>query len=133
MSNSKAAAAILTAANMKPGDPATKGVVDIKNTGTVNGAFTLTRGTVVDSDTVNPMSPVLDVVVTDCGTDLDCALGVNTVKYTGTLAGMSAALPLGTFAGGEQRRYEFSVAFNIAGTNAMQGDNTVVPFTWDAA
>ena len=133
MGNTKAASAILTASNLKPGDPATKGVVDIKNTGTVNGAFTLTRGAIVDSDTVNPMSPVLDVIVTDCGTDSDCTTGPSVVKYTGTLAGMSSALPLGTFAGGEQRRYEFSVAFNIAGTNAMQGDNSVVPFTWDAA
>ena len=50
MSNTKAAAAILTASNMHPGDPATKGKVDIKNTGSLAGAFTLTRGTVADSD-----------------------------------------------------------------------------------
>jgi hypothetical protein len=130
--NSKAGA-ILTASNMKPGDPASKGTVDIKNTGSVNGVFTLTRGTVVDSDVPNAMSPKLDVIVTDCGTDLDCVAGVNTVKYTGTLAAMSTPIALSTFAGLEERRYEFSVAFNASGTNLMQGDNTVVPFTWDAA
>jgi hypothetical protein len=133
MGNSKSASAILTASNMKPGDPASKGTVDIKNTGTVTGAFTLTRGTIVDSDTVNAMSPKLDVVVTDCGTDLDCVAGVNTVKYTGTLAAMTAPIALGNFAGNEEHRYEFSVAFNSSGTNLMQGDNSVVPFTWDAA
>ena len=79
------------------------------------------------------MSPKLDVVVTDCGTDLDCVAGVNTVKYTGTLAAMTAPIALGNFAGNEEHRYEFSVAFNSSGTNAMQGDNSVVPFTWDAA
>ena len=73
MGNAKAGAAILTASNMKPGDPASKGTVDIKNTGSLAGAFTLTRGTVVDSDGSNPMSAKLNVVVTDCGTDLDCA------------------------------------------------------------
>ena len=66
------------------------------------------------------MSPKLDVVVTDCGTDLDCVAGVNTVKYTGTLAAMTAPIALGTFAGGEERRYEFSVAFNSSGTNASR-------------
>ncbi len=72
MGNSKAASAILTASNMKPGDPASTGTVDIKNTGTTSGAFTLTRGTVVDSDPANAMSPKLNVIVTDCGTDLIC-------------------------------------------------------------
>jgi hypothetical protein len=133
MSNSSNAAAILTASNMKPGDPATKGTVDIKNTGTVDGVFSLSRGTIADSDLGNPMSGMLNVVVTDCGTDLNCTLGVNTVKYTGTLAAMNAAIGLGTFVGGEQHRYEFSVALDINATNAYQGDNSVVPFTWDAA
>ena len=133
MGNTKAAAAILTASNMKPGDPATKGTVDIKNTGSLAGAFTLTRGTVVDSDGANPMSGKLNVVVTDCGTDLDCAAGTNPVKYTGTLAGMSSVIALSSFAANEERRYEFSVALDSTATNAYQGDNSVVPFTWDAA
>jgi hypothetical protein len=132
MGNNKAGA-ILSASNMKPGDAASLGTVDIKNTGTVNGVFTLTRGTVVDSDTANAMSPKLNVIVTDCGTDLICGNPGSVVKYTGTLAAMSAPIGLGTFAGAEERRYEFSVAFDISGTNAMQGDNSVVPFTWDAA
>ncbi len=133
MGNTKAATAILTASNMKPGDAASKGTVDIKNTGTVNGVFTLTRGAIADSDVPNAMSPKLDVIVTDCGTDLVCGNPGSVIKYTGTLAAMSAPIALGTFAGAEERRYEFSVAFNISGTNLMQGDNTVVPFTWDAA
>ena len=33
----------------------------------------------------------------------------------------------------EEHRYEFSVALNTSATNAYQGDNSVVPFTWDAA
>ena len=56
MTNSNAGAAILTASNMKPGDPATKGSVVIKNTGTVAGDFTLTRSSLTNSDTTNPMA-----------------------------------------------------------------------------
>ena len=133
MGNSKAGSAILTASLMKPGDPATKGTVDIKNTGSLAGAFTLTRGAIVDSDGSNPMSGKLNVIVTDCGTDVDCVLGTSTVKYTGTLAGMSSAVALGNFAANEEHRYEFSVALDSTATNAYQGDNSVVPFTWDAA
>ena len=33
----------------------------------------------------------------------------------------------------EEHRYEFSVALDSSATNAYQGDNSVVPFTWDAA
>jgi hypothetical protein len=133
MLNSKDTLAILTASNMKPADPATKGTVDIKNTGSLAGAFTLSRGTVVDSDIPNAMSAKLDLIVTDCGTDLDCAAGVNTVKYTGTVAAMGTNLALGNFAANENRRYEFSVQLNGSATNAYQGDNSVVPFTWDAS
>ena len=61
------------------------------------------------------------------------SLGTSTVKYTGTLAGMSSAVALGNFAANEEHRYEFSVALDSTATNAYQGDNSVVPFTWDAA
>jgi hypothetical protein len=134
MTNSKNAAVILNVSNMKPGDAPTLGTVDIKNTGSVNGVFTLTRGTIVDSDApANPMSGKLNVIVTDCGTDVNCGLGTSTMKYTGTLAAMNAAIGLGTFAANEEHRYEFSVALDPSATNAYQGDNSVVPFTWDAA
>ena len=134
MSNSKDDLAILTASNMKPGDPASKGEVTIKNTGSLSGVFTLTRGTIVDSDTGNPMSAKLNVVVSDCGTDLDCAAGVSTNVYTGTLAAMTAPITLGTpWAAAAEHKYEFSVAFDGSATNAYQGDNSVVPFAWTAA
>jgi hypothetical protein len=134
MTNNKAGA-ILTASNMKPGDPASKGEVIIKNTGSVAGAFKLTRGAVVDSDTTNPISAKLNVIVTDCGADLLCATAAdNGVKYTGTLAGMTAAIALApNWAGGEEHKYEFSVALDASANNLHAGDNAVVPFTWDAS
>src|ERR1700684_2966653 len=49
-SNSKASAAILTASNMLPGG-STTGTVDIKNTGSATGVFTLAHQTPVDTPT----------------------------------------------------------------------------------
>src|SRR3954453_23556754 len=56
--NSKEGAAIFTSAatDMRPGDPARTSTVDIQNSGTLSGAFTLARSAPVDSDTVNPLS-----------------------------------------------------------------------------
>jgi len=135
MGNDKAGA-ILTASNMKPGDAPSKGEVKIKNTGTVGGAFKLTRGTVVDSDNANKMSVKLNVIVTDCGADLLCTTAAdNSVKYTGTLAGMTAPISLApaSWAANEEHKYEFSVALDASADNNYQGDNSVVPFSWDAS
>jgi hypothetical protein len=134
MSNDKAGA-ILTAANMKPGDPASKGEVKIKNTGNAPGTFKLTRGTVADSDSANPMSQKLNVVVTDCGADLNCGTAAdNSSKYSGTLAGMTAAITLSpNWAAAEEHKYEFAVQLDASANNNYQGDNSVVPFTWDAS
>ena len=139
MVNSKAGAAILTASNMRPGDPATVGTVDIQNSGSLSGDFTLGRATPVDSDTANPMSGKLNVVVTDCGAwpsggtaanpcgDLDDA-----TKYTGTLAAMPASTALGRFAASEKHTYRFSVALDASADNAYQGDSSTVRFDWTA-
>jgi spore coat-associated protein N len=136
ISNSKPAAAILAASGMKPGDTPRTGQVDIGNTGTLSGAFTLSRGTPDDSDGTNPLSGKLNLVVVDCG---DFSSGTPTcdagdpVKYTGTLAGMSSPVALGTFAGGQKHRYEFSVDVDTSAGNAYQGDSSQVEFTWTAA
>jgi hypothetical protein len=133
MVNSKDAAAILTASNMKPGDPATTGTVDIENSGSLASAFTLSKTALSNSDSTNPMAAKLNLVVTDCGTDVDCASGTSTNVYTGTLAGIGTGIALGNFAAGEEHRYEFSVAFDASADNLYQGDNSVATFTWDAA
>ena len=135
--NSKDAAAIFTStADMRPGDAARTGQVDIENSGSLSGAFKLKRGTVVDSDATYKLSTKLDVVVKDCG---DFSSGTPTcdagdpVKYTGTIAAMSSDVALGTFAGGEKHRYEFSVTVNTSADNDYQGLTSVVPFSWTAS
>jgi hypothetical protein len=131
MANSKDNAAILTASNMRPGDPATKGTVDIKNTGSLASPFTLTKGSLVDAVSAGAMSTKLNVVVTDCGIDVNCLLGTSTVLYTGTLAAMTN-YALGTFAANEEHRYEFSVALDTSAGNSFQAGTSTVEFDWTA-
>jgi hypothetical protein len=133
MSNSALNAAILTASNMRPADPATLGTVDIKNTGTLTAAFTLSKGTMTDTDSTNPLSGKLNLIVTDCGTDMNCSAGLNPVLYTGTVAGMGANLALGNFAVNEQHKYQFSVALDTSAGNVYQGGSSTTQFLWNAS
>jgi spore coat-associated protein N len=126
--------AILTASDMKPGDPATKGYVTIKNTGSLGAAFKLSKSSLSDTPSGTPLSAKLDVVVTDCGADQDCtATTDNSNVYTGTLAAMGSNIGLGNFAAAEQHKYEFAVQLNSGATNVYQGGSSTAGFTWDAA
>lgn len=140
--NSKDGVAVLSASNMRPADPATTGTVDIENSGSLSGAFTLSRGTPSDSDGANPMSAKLNVVVVDCGafagaTPPSCGDGDDVNRYSGTLAQMGtpgyAIGALGSYAAGEKHRYRFSVALDGSAGNAYQGDSSSVQFDFNAA
>src|SRR4051794_3435152 len=95
MFNSNDGIAILTASNMRPGDPVpATGLVDIANTGSLSGPFTLSKGTVTDTDTGNPMSSKLNLKVIDCGTFTGTPATApscdttDPVVYSGTIADM---------------------------------------------
>lgn len=132
--NSKEGLAVLTASGMKPGDSAT-GTVDVQNTGSLSGAFSLSRSNIVDSDGANPLSAKLNLVVKDCG---DFSSGTPTCdagdpqKYSGTIAAMTSTA-LGTFAANEEHRYQFAVTFDSSADDAYQGDSSSVQFDWDAS
>jgi hypothetical protein len=141
MVNSKSGSAVLTASNLKPGNSAT-GDVDIQNTGTLSGAFTLVRGTISDSDSANPLSAKLNVTVEDCGvfagaTPPVCGDADDVTKYSGTIADMGTAghpvSALGAFAGSEKHRYHFSVALDTSAGDAYQGDTSSVQFDWSTS
>ena len=138
ISNSKEGSAVFTSAtDMRPGDPARVGTVDVGNAGTLSGVFKLTRGRATFSDSANPLSAKLNVKVVDCGTYVGataptCDAG-DPVKYTGTLAAMSSPVSLGTLAGGEKHTYQFSVDVDSSAGNAYQGDSSQVLFTWNAS
>ena len=135
-SNSKANQAILTASNLKPGGSST-GTVDIANTGSVTGVFSLTKSTPSDTPASPALSSKLTLVITDQG-DPDCRSGCPAAStvYSGTLAGMGA-ISLGTFTAGAKHRYQFAVTFPDSGTqggdNAYQGASTTVDYTFTAA
>ena len=138
MNNSKANSAVLTASNLRPGAAASEGTVDIANTGTLSGAFTLTRNTPADSDSTNPLSGKLNLIIDDCGkhagaTPPTCGDADDVETYTGTVAGMTAAAALGTFQGGDTHRYRFRVSLDSSADNNYQGDTSTVAFTWNAA
>jgi spore coat-associated protein N len=122
--------AFLGAGNMKPGDNAT-GTVDIKNTGSVAGAFSLS-GTVT-SQTLG-MASQLKLRVEDCGvfdgaTPPSCGSG--DVVHDGTVAGLST-VALGDFAGSVTHRYKFDVTLPGTTPNAFQGATATVRFDWNA-
>jgi hypothetical protein len=110
--NEKEGVAVLSATGIRPGDPAQTGTVDIQNSGSLSGAFTLVRGTLTNSDSTYPLAAKLNVIVTDCGvwanasTPNACGDGDDVQKYSGTLAAMGTTA-LGTFAGGAKHRYKF--------------------------
>ena len=115
---------------MKPGDAPTVGTVDIRNTGSLSGTFTLSRSAPVDTDGANPLSGKLNLVVKDCGVWPDattvepCGDGDDTDVYgasTATLAGMSSPIALGTYAAGEKHRYEFSVSLDTSAGGRVPG------------
>jgi spore coat-associated protein N len=135
--NSKAGVAVLSATNLRPGEAAQTGTVDIENTGSLSGTFTLSRGTVTNSDTDNPLAAKLNVTVVDCGefsggTAPTCGDGDDATKYTGTLADLSTTA-LGSYEAAAKHRYHFSVALDGTAGNAYQGDSSTVEFDFNAA
>jgi hypothetical protein len=141
MVNSKDGAAILTAANMRPGDPATTGTVDIQNTGSLSAPFVLSKGTLVDAVSTGLMSTKLNLTVVDCGDFSSgtpvCGDGNDVSKYSGgTIAQMGSAghlvSALGTFGASEKHRYQFSVALDSSADDTYQAGTSTVQFLWNA-
>jgi spore coat-associated protein N len=142
MVNSKDGIAVLTASDMRPGGPTSTGTVDIENTGSLSGDFTLARMAPVDNDGANPLSGKLNLTVVDCGDFSSgtpvCGNGDDVVKYTGgTIAQMGtgghAVDALGAYAAGEKHRYEFTVALDGSAGDDYQGDTSSVEFDFNAA
>jgi spore coat-associated protein N len=140
--NSKEGTAVLSATNLRPGNSAV-GTVDIQNSGSLSGAFTLTRTTPVDSDATNPLSGKLNLTVVDCGkyvgaTAPTCGDGDDVTVYgSGTVAQMGtgghAISALGTYAANEKHTYKFTVTLDTSAGNVYQGDTSNVEFDWNAA
>ncbi len=133
-SNSKSGAAILTADKLMPGDD-TSGTVDIKNTGDVDGTFTLLKSSVVDLPALPAFSKLLTLTVEDLG-DPACVSSCPPAQtvYSGNVFDM-ASLPLGTYAPGVTHRYKFTATFpdgTPANDNNYAGAKTTVGYSFES-
>jgi len=129
--NGAAESAILTASNMKPGDPATTGTVAIKNTGSVSGAFTLTKS-LVGADAA-AFGTELQMTVQECTDNTYATPGP--ALYTGPASGAIAAVSLGTWAPAATHYYKVSVNWPPTGggpDNNYMGASVTYRFQWDA-
>ncbi|MEA2248415.1 MAG: spore coat-associated protein [Solirubrobacteraceae bacterium] len=134
MENSKDAAAILSAGNLKPGESAT-GNVDIKNTGTLSGAFSLSTSGATNSDATYPILAQLDLKIVDCGivtatATPDCVTGTSPV-YDGKVSAVGTR-SLATYAKDEKHRYKFDVTLPSATNDNYQGKTGSIQFDWSA-
>jgi spore coat-associated protein N len=146
MTNSANGTAIFTSPPLwKPADSRT-GLVDIQNTGTLNGNFVLSTSNITGSV---PLSNVLRVQIDDCGdwtgpgftTPPTCTLPTMQTIYTsGTISGLSGLSTPGTGPGqtyvpNEKRRYFITVTWpngTPAVDNPLQGTSTAFDFVWSA-
>jgi spore coat-associated protein N len=149
MENSKDGTAILNAANMKPGEAPKTGIVDIKNTGSVDGAFTLSRDQLGSTDASNdnpaPFASKVAIGVVDCGefttvngpygpVDVTptCGDGDDSTLYLGSLANQNSPLALGRYAPGEKHRYDFEASLDGSAGNEYEGDSASARYVFDA-
>jgi len=139
IADSASGAAIFSPSNLKPGAPDQTGIVDIRNSGSLAGNFSLGADSIslTDADTAEDgawMDKKIDLTVTDCGLFSDgaapgCSKG--TTVYQGTLGDMPSK-SLGTFAAGDQHRYLFAAHLDGSADNTYQGDSVSARFVWNA-
>jgi hypothetical protein len=149
MDNSKDGAAIFAPTNMRPGGPAQTGVVDIKNTGTIDGVFSLSRDQLTSTDAglpnPSPFASKVDLKIVDCGrysisygvygpetVTPTCGDADDSAVYNGSLAGESAAHALGVFRPGEQHRFQFGGSLDVSAGNEYAGDGASARYVFDA-
>jgi hypothetical protein len=149
MENSKDGTAILNATNLKPGDAPKTGIVDIKNTGSIDGVFTLSRDQLTSTDTNNdnpaPFATKVAVGVVDCGkfttfngpygpdpVTPTCGDADDSTLYLGSLANQSSPIALGTYEPGEKHRYQFEGSLASTAGDEYENDGASARYVFDA-
>jgi spore coat-associated protein N len=132
LSMTNSAGAILNATNLKPG-ATDSGTVDIANTGSVSGDFSVRTSS--PSDSTPSLLGLLDLKILDCGvfsgtTAPDCSTPAT--KYTGKISAIPASIDLGSFAGGVKHRYRFEVTMPSSADDQYQGKTASISFNWNA-
>jgi hypothetical protein len=128
---SSSSSALFNATNLKPGDNVS-GTVDIQNTGSLPGAFTLSTSHITDAA---GLLGQLDLKVEDCGlwngTTAPTCAGTN-VLYNAKASAMGT-VNLSSFAASAKHRYKFDVTLPSTIANSFQGTSATVQFDWNAA
>jgi hypothetical protein len=133
--NSKNGQAILDVTDLAPGSTR-NGTLDIKNSGDLDGTFSLTKSGLVDTPASPPFSGKLNLKVDDLG-DPDCTSScpATATKYDGTVGAMGA-INLGVFHPAQTHRYRFTVTFPDGGPggadNAYNNAHTSVTYNWES-
>jgi hypothetical protein len=140
--DSRGGVAIFAPLDMVPGAPPRTGVVDIQNTGSIVGSFTLSRDQLTSNDfgdpDPQPIAQKVNLTIVDCGpydnaTPPACGDANDVAVYDhGTLAAMSSKLDLGRFRAGEKHRYQFVASLDASAGNEYQGEQAGARFVWDA-
>jgi spore coat-associated protein N len=128
---SSSSSALFNATNLKPGETVT-GTVDIQNTGSLPGTFTLSTSHI--SDASNLLGQ-LDLKIEDCGlwngtTQPTCS-GAN-ILYNAK-ANAVGTVDLSSFAGSAKHRYKFDMTLPSTIANSFQGASATAQFDWNAA
>jgi hypothetical protein len=149
MSNSKDGTAILDAAGMKPGAAPKSGTVDIANTGSISGRFTVSRDQLTNTDANNDnpsqFATKVAVGIVDCGEFTTTSGPYGPVDITptcgdqddhtlslGPLSGQNSAIDLGTYDAGEKHRYDFEASLDSSAGNEFSGDSSSARYVFDA-
>jgi hypothetical protein len=130
---------ILSVTGLKPGGSSTS-TVDIQNGGNISAAFSLYRSAITDTPSSPALSGKLTLAVGDCGlwtssNTVAPSCASPTPAYSGSLSSLNTSgspLSLGTFAGGDKHRYQFTVTLDNSADNTYQGGNSTVDLTWGA-
>ena len=119
--NSKDGIAIVTGANLKPGDVST-GTVKIKNTGTLKGAFKLSETNDTNGFAAGNLTLKIEDARTNAGT-----------VYSGDLGGVAAAgiALTGDWAVDEERTYKFTVTLDEHPQQPTRASPPRADYEWD--
>jgi hypothetical protein len=140
--NSREGVAVFAPQNMVPGAPPKTGTVDIENSGSIAGTFTLSRDRLASADAGDPnpepFAQKVNLTIVDCGaydgsTPPACGdAGDVTVYDHASLAEMSSRLELGRFGAGEKHRYHFAAELDSSAGPEYEADSASARFVWDA-
>ena len=125
--NSHDGTAIFTASGLVPGDSA-NGTVQISNTGSSSGNFSLTSSNIVDTPATPPFSGKLDLLVEDVTN-----VGSPQTLYSGKLNAMGT-IQLGKWSAGATHSYKLTATFpngTPAEDNPYKNAKTTVDFVWN--